>query len=184
MTPLHWVASYGLLEEAQLLISRGAMADTQVGCMARPIVFAMQNKHYAMVQYLIEAGADKNYALLNAMQRNEIGIAQKLVARGANLLAQNEAGVTLLHFAAMAGATKSAEWLLRQGLDINARDRIGETPLHCAVAEGNLATVKTLVGCGADLETRNKKGQTPLDMAKADFIPRSIARFLRQRGAS
>jgi hypothetical protein len=32
------------------------------------------------------------------------------------------------------------------------------------------------------IHVKNKDGETPLDVAKLDFIPRPIARFLRQHG--
>ncbi|SRR6266568_67865 len=178
MTPLHWVASSGLVEEAKLLVSRGAIVDAKVGCMARPIAFAIDNKHYTMVAYLIGAGADKGYALLNAIQRDEVGIAEQLVAAGADLMDQNKGKVTLLHFAASAGAAKSIKWLLDQGLNVNAKDCTGDTPLHDAVLKPSLAAVKLLVEGGANIHLKNNDGQTALDGARSEFIPRTITRFL------
>ena len=183
MTPLHWVVGQGLLAEAKLLISRGAIVDAKVGCIARPIAFAIDRKHYALVTYLIVAGADKDYALWNAIQSNEIGIAEQLVAAGADLMDQSKGRATLLHLAAGAAATKSIKWLLDHGLDVNAKDCIGRTPLFDAIEKISLAAVKLLVEYGADLAVKNDGGETPLDVARQEFVPRSIARFLRQRAA-
>jgi ankyrin repeat protein len=180
MTPLHWVAAHGLLEEAKLLVSRGALIDAEVACMAKPIVFALDNKHYDMIDFLIKAGADKDYALLNAIRNNEVGVAKKLADAGANLMSKNEGNVTLLHFAAMAGATKSIKWLLDQGLDINAIDCTGGTPLFDAITKPSLEGVKILVEHGADLHIKNNKGETPIDLAKLEFVPKTITRFIQQ----
>lgn len=183
MTPLHWIAGRGFIEEAKILVARGAVVDAKVGCMARPIAFAMDRKHYAMVEYLVEAGADKDYALWNAVQNNEIKIAGKLIEAGADLLAQTEGKATLMHVAAGAGAAKSIKWLADRGLDVNARACDGGTPLHSAVLHQGLATIKALIEQGADIRAKDNNGKTPLDEA-TDCGIRPIVRYLHQHGGS
>lgn len=183
LTPLHWVASHGLLDEARLLVSRGAVVDAEVGCMARPISFAIDGKCYAVVDYLIEAGAEKDYALLKAIQGDEIELAQKLVRAGADLFAQNEGKVTLIHFAANAGAAKSIKWLVNQGLEVNAKACDGSTPLHGAVLQQSLAVVKVLVKNGADIHAKDQDGKTPQEEA-GRFAPPAIVRFLHSHSTT
>jgi ankyrin repeat protein len=130
MTPLHWVASHGFVEEAKLLVSRGAAIGGEILSNALPMAFALKNKHYAMVDCLIKAGADTNYALLKVVQNNEIKIGEKLVRAGANLRFQTSGDCNLLHFRSDGGSYQSIRWLLNQGLDLSAKDCIGETPLH------------------------------------------------------
>jgi ankyrin repeat protein len=181
LTPLHWVASRGLFEEAKLLVSRGAIVDAKIGCMARPIAFALEGKHYAMVDFLVEAGADKDYALLNAIQNNDIRTADKLAKAGADLFSQTEGKVTLMDFAASAGAAKSIAWLAAKGLVVNCKAIDGSTPLHSAVLAESIAAVKALVEHGANVHAKDNEGRTPLSEA-LDLDFKTIVRYLRKQG--
>ena len=179
LSPLHWLAAQGFVEEAKLLVARGAITGGDLISNALPRRFALKNKHYAMVDCLIQSGANTDYALLRIVQDDEIKIAEKLVRAGASLRWKHSGDCTLLHFAAMSGATKSIRWLLKHGLDINARDCIGDTPLHCAARKAHLAAVKVLIKRGANVYAKNEDGDTPLDEAiKCERKP--IIRFLRQ----
>src|SRR5262249_29050727 len=67
LTPLHWVASRGLLPEARILIERGATVSVELPFISSPIEFAMENNHRDMVAYLLTAGADRVKALFSAI---------------------------------------------------------------------------------------------------------------------
>jgi ankyrin repeat protein len=65
------------------------------------------------------------------------GVAEFLLAGGADVNARNNGGGMPLHRAAAAGSKEVVELLIAKGAEVNARNRSGETPLHRAVAAGH-----------------------------------------------
>ena len=61
-----------------------------------------------------------------------------LVAAGADVTAQDEAGNTALSNAAFAGQRSAAAWLLDHGAEVNARDKKGLTPFSVARRHGHM----------------------------------------------
>jgi len=105
----------------------------------------------------------------------ETGIAEQLVARGANVRASNRRGAEPLHYAAD-GIPGSDAWnpsaqsatiayLIQAGANPNAKDNNGVAPLHRAVRTRCAAAVRVLLVSGADAMGRNKRGSTPLHLA-------------------
>jgi ankyrin repeat protein len=102
-------------------------------------------------------------------------IAVELIARGADVRAQNRRGAEPLHYAAD-GAPSFHHWnptaqaavvayLIQAGADPNAVDKEGVTPLHRAVRTRCAGAVKALLEGGADVGARNKNGSTPMFLA-------------------
>jgi len=77
---------------------------------------------------------------------------------------RNPFGWTLLHLAAFAGNTATAELLLKKGAPVEARaeSKFRNTPLQAALLSGQLATTKLLIDHGADVLVRQSKGATPM----------------------
>lgn len=75
--------------------------------------------------------------------------------------------LTLLHFAALQGATDSAVALIGLGTPIDVLAEHDSTPLFLAACAGHLETVKLLVSHGADVNRLNDLGLKPQDCAKA-----------------
>jgi ankyrin repeat protein len=105
----------------------------------------------------------------------ETGIAEELVARGANVRASNRRGAEPLHYA-VDGIPESDAWnpeaqsatiayLITAGANPNAKDNSGVAPLHRAVRTRCAAAVRTLLVSGADALGRNNRGSTPLHLA-------------------
>jgi hypothetical protein len=103
------------------------------------------------------------------------GIAQQLLAAGANVRAKNRRGAEPLHYAAD-GVPGSRAWnpeaqkatiacLILAGADPNAIDRNGATPLHRAVRTRCAAAVQALLQGGANLCATNNSGSTPMLLA-------------------
>jgi hypothetical protein len=103
------------------------------------------------------------------------GIAEELVARGANVRARNRRGAEPVHYAAD-GVPGSQAWdpdaqaavvefLIAAGANPNADDNSGVAPLHRAVRTRCSAAVRALLTNGADALRRNKSGSTPLHLA-------------------
>ena len=105
----------------------------------------------------------------------DIGIAEQLVARSADVRARNRRGAEPLHYAAD-GNPVSDRWnpeaqsatiayLIQAGANPNAKDNSGVAPLHRAVRTRCAAAVRALLVNGADALERNKRGSTPLHLA-------------------
>jgi ankyrin repeat protein len=129
--------------------------------------------------YYFEAIAHYVYAgdtpLHVAAAAYEIGIAEELVARGANVRARNRRGAEPLHYAAD-GVPGSDAWnpeaqsatiacLISAGANPNATDNSSVAPLHRAVRTRCAAAVRALLVNGANACGRNKRGSTPLHLA-------------------
>jgi ankyrin repeat protein len=103
------------------------------------------------------------------------GVAEELVARGADVRARNRRGAEPLHDGAD-GMPDSDHWhprnqtatiayLIRAGADPNACDASGVTPLHRAVRTRCAAAVRALLEGGADPRRTNGSGSTPLNLS-------------------
>jgi len=106
-----------------------------------PLSMACTNGNGAMVDLLLEAGADPNTrlpgdesALMTASRTGKIGPVKALLARGA---------------------------------DVNARERRGQTALMWASAEGHAEVVEALLRAGADFRTRCLPGSRPCSSPSA-----------------
>jgi ankyrin repeat protein len=114
-------------------------------------------------------------ALHVAGAAHQRGLAELLVARGANTRARNRRGAEPLHYAAD-GRPGADDWdpssqhdvicyLVDAGADPNALDKSGVAPLHRAVRTRSSGAVGALIDKGADPLLMNKSGSTPLHLA-------------------
>jgi ankyrin repeat protein len=88
---------------------------------------------------------------------------------GMDITDVNQRGVmddTMLHFAAVLGATEDIDVLVASGVDVNAVGDIGNTPLLNAAMRGKAAAVKKLLELGADPELKNELGWSAAEVAK------------------
>jgi ankyrin repeat protein len=132
MTALHWAASHGHLELAQMLIYAGAnlRASTRINGYT-PLFFAAREGSAGVVDALLKAGADAR--------------------------ARSITGSTPLMLAAAAGNVEAVTLLLDAGTDINAReDARGQTALMFAAAYNRVAAVERLAQRGADVALASK----------------------------
>ncbi len=133
---------------------------------------AAANGHTALIEVLIEYGANINAMTSNGMTplhaatlyHAQAGV-KLLLARGANANAMFANGHTPLHWATIRGYADSVELLLGAGANVNARSHGGRTPLHWAALKGHVLLVKLLLEHGADSSARDELGHTPLDWA-------------------
>jgi ankyrin repeat protein len=88
-----------------------------------------------------------------------------LVERGADPLATNRHGDTLLHCAAWSPRVAIDRYLEIAGSHIATRGRLGWTPLHAAAMAGSADTIAKLVAAGASRDARDDDGRTPRDLA-------------------
>jgi len=95
----------------------------------------------------------------------------------------NDAGMTLLHFAAeYAGNARLIKLFHKWGADVNAK-AYGVSPLHSAVMVGIVDAVEALLECGADVNIRGIGGLTPLHAACKENSSLEIVKILIKNGA-
>ena len=113
-TPLHWAAGFDCADCVALLIKARAQVSARNEDGDTPLHGASKDS----VPLLLRAGADplaKNHEGNVPLHRNFIA---DLLPAGVNV--RNSAGLTPLHFAALAGSERAIEWLLSKGADPEA----------------------------------------------------------------
>ncbi|MGB5211212.1 MAG: ankyrin repeat domain-containing protein [Gammaproteobacteria bacterium] len=139
--PLFTAAGAGDKEAVESLVAAGADPEGRVASGATAMIIAAQNGYLAIVQVLLDAGAEVNATTVG-----------EPVA----------AGRTALHFAAQDGHQEVVKTLIAHDASVNARTGQGYTPLILAAEGGHVATIRVLLKTGADIEARNMIGTTPL----------------------
>jgi ankyrin repeat protein len=167
-----WCAFHGdvsairfLLDQGESLMSLGANLGLDG---------AVFHGHLQLSEYLIEAGADVNYAADDTAETplhaafcktdpKYDAIVELLLASGANPNQATKPGVP-------------TEAFMR---DIRTR---AETPLHRAAAFGSEAAIQMLVDAGARKDTKDMNGDSPLTWASWHLRPRPVLRLLAYGG--
>ncbi len=72
------------------------------------------------------------------------GVAERLIAQGANVNTKDKYAMTPLHSAAHTGRMDMVELLITKGAEINATSNIGQTPLSMAKAKGHTEIIELL----------------------------------------
>src|SRR5262245_55036480 len=171
VTPLMHAAFAGQFEVARLLLQRGAT----VGVNSVRLVRATANRgHEALTDLLLEHGANPAAIGAGAWVMYP-GIADKLLARGANVNQEPGAWIGLCCTGNSGHRENAAlaQAMLQYGADVTARYK-GRTALHCAAKAGFVHVVEALIEHGGDVNALNDRGQTPLD--EVEEAGRSIDR--------
>lgn len=155
-----------------------------------PISYAVQNGHVAVVQLLLEHGADANLnyefgsasPLLIAAFSGHLAIVKLLLDKGAKVDSKNEYGGTALWHAMVEGHKAVVELLLEKGANIDSKDINEQTPLMAAAIHGDASMVMFLLEKGADINTKDRNRRTSLWLAskKPDA---AIVKLLLEKGA-
>lgn len=125
--------------------------------------------------------------LHDAIIDGKLGIAKRLLAKGAAPSAPDDNGWTPLHFAARSQHLGMVELLLDAGAEVDAVDSNGNTPLSNAVFESttDFEIIALLLARGAEPKRKNKHGVSPLGLARnleaTDATRRLIALLARRR---
>ncbi len=155
-----------------------------------PVADAAMDGNKATIRALMQQKADVNApqadgatAIQWAAYRNDLEIADLLIAAGANVKTPNEDGATPLSLASIGGSSAMIEKLLKAGADANEAGPHGETPLMYAARNGNVDAIKVLLDHKASISAREKlRGTTALMWAAEHGHPVAV-KLLIEHGA-
>jgi ankyrin repeat protein len=105
---------------------------------------------------------DLNYFLIRAASDGKTDEARALLAKGANVNAMNDSGLTPLMLACRYGHKDAVDLLLDSKADINSSDNYGWTALMWAAANQRIGIMTLLIEHGAFVGIG--KGQEPVRM--------------------
>ena len=109
-------------------------------------------------------------------------VVEFLIAKGADVNAKDERGLTALRRACGKGHQEVVSLLIASGADVNAKYPDGRTPLHRAAEKGYKEVVELLIANGADVDVKTEKGQTAMSLAKKEGHS-EIVELLRKHGS-
>lgn len=117
---------------------------------SRPLLLSATITLSLLAAAAAQAKDDGRESLWAAVRNGDAKAVKAPLAKGADVNAKNEIGITALWIAASKGQPEVLQLLLDAGADVNARDGIWyQTPLSFAVAGGHAAIVTTLLKAGA-----------------------------------
>lgn len=148
MTVLHLAAKSGNLTATQIILENYRQIAT-ISKLQKfinttddghwtPLVWAAENGHGEIVNYLISLGADPNIC--------------------------DSENNTVLHWASLAGKLESIYPLMTNS-DLNIQNIHGDTALHISARQSKPRICMLLMAHGANLNIRNLANETPLDVA-------------------
>lgn len=154
-----------------------------------PLLVAINYKNVAMVNYLLNKGADPNLKVMTwdgriilpineAIQNSKIDpssnkIVQLLVNAGANVNDVNQDGISPLEIATYDPPTpQMVNYLISKGANVNQTNYLGSTALmtnakrpNLTYTEAKLQIARTLLKAGTDPSVVNNHGKTALQYA-------------------
>lgn len=146
-----------------------------------PLHFAVFARDAAMIEVLVQAGADLNAVGAGSNSAQNImaeGTPLTLIFRAADpallraILRQQSVigmrdnyGRTVLHFAAISGTAVHIGDLITAGVPVDTRESMGATALTLAAAIGKHGNVKKLISVGADTDAPDSSGTTAIQAA-------------------
>ena len=104
-------------------------------------------------------------ALISTVKAGDTETVVDLLDGGVPIYTKDDAGMSLLHWAARCGRVTTMRLLIRRGCDVDSVDGRGLTPLHCAAAMGQTKAVRELIRNGASTSVVTANCATPLHLA-------------------
>ena len=188
-TVLIAAAARGDLEVVNKLLSRGADPNVK----DKRSYTALSHASEAMYEEVVDAllsrpevdpnsrGLNSRPVLLAYVWRDSKARVEKLLARGADVNAQDADGDTALHGAAQTGNVEIMQMLLDKGANPNSQNRSGGTPLMWSAAYGHDDAARLLLSRGADTSLKDSDGVTAAEWAVRNKRENVVQLFKRKR---
>ena len=187
-TVLISAAARGHLDVLNALLTRGADPNVKDKRGYTALSHAVEAMYEDVIDALLNRpdldtnsqGLNNRPVLLAYVWRDDKARVEKLLARGANVNAQDADGDTALHGAAQSGNVEIARILLDKGANLNAKNRQGGTPLMWAAVYGHEDAAELLLSRGADSSLKDNDGVTAAEWAVRNKRE-NVASLLRRK---
>jgi len=191
-TPLHWAVWSEDIETAVILVSHGGDIHLKTQKYPySPLFDCVIEGNPAMAEALVTKTGDTRAAkwapLLATAVSGDMQAVEELLAKGADVNAKSDRGLSALHSAAVFGHRDIVELLIEKGADVNAKAERslwdeGMTALHGSCVKGQKDVAELLIAKGADVNAKSKNGYTPLHIATTEGY-RDVVELLIAKGA-
>lgn len=167
LSPLQAAACGGENDAVKLLLKHRAAVDMRLSDRGTALTLAAKHGHEAVVETLLDAGADPNVADVAGMTplmlaAGRADIVEMLIAHKADVSAVSHEGRNALM---LTTSENVAKLLLDRGAAIDAKDYAGDTALLHAVEADAPEVIEFLLARGADATIRDSRGETALQLA-------------------
>ena len=165
-----------------------SMSPEEQADVDRKLLSAAEQGDYAMVEKLLEVGANANvkddsyngytpliYSILSGFNQS----VSVLLRHGANTEVRSNSGMTPLIWAAYVGRDDMVMQMLESGAEIEARDENNATALMYAARFGHCYTVELLLADGAKVDDIHTSGYTSLILAAKNGHVACVKSLLR-----
>ena len=156
-----------------------------------PLSWAAQKGDGAMVERLLENGADPNIcdkdaksALIYGAEGANVACIESLLQAGADTEQSDSKHCNALHYVATWSNNRNLiQLLVAAGVDANGKAIWGGTPLSRAALRDHADSARALLDCGADVNETDSSGKSLLNQC-IFFGAKKLIRLLLDRGTS
>lgn len=206
--PLSLACKLGFLDVAKELVRWGADIHEKEEECPTPLIYAVQNGHSHVVQWLVENGVDIDYehesmdnsgnwewggsALGEAIRHGHLDIAEYLIDHGADvdtrIIDGNEKTTYPICECLLAGNSYLFQKMAKKDMDVNVEFRDGDDPpktlFEMAIRKQELLYVYALLHAGADINApiSTMDGVYPIELA-AMLEDSALVSFFLEHGA-
>ena len=177
------------LPGVQALIKKGGDPNSRNGLEFTPLYIAAASYQMDVMGELLKAGADadaeSNYGtpLMFAAATGNIAGANMLLAKGANINATRNDGMTILMMASYSGNPAFVGELIQRKVEINTKDDVGATALMYASRQGHDRVAEMLIDAGCEVDTVDGMHKTPL-LEASKIGNTKVVELLLSKGAN
>ncbi|MDQ0272243.1 M48 family metallopeptidase [Cytobacillus purgationiresistens] len=125
-------------------------------------------------------GVEETTALMNAAAMDDVGLAEELIAEGAEIEAQDADGTTALQWALHSSSNETAVLLLEHGADPNLPDLYDTYPLLITLLNEDIEMAELLLSYGADPTMEDADGMSIYDYA-IEYDSKEFIKLIEQQ---